>query len=351
MADRLRVAVLFGGRSGEHEISLASAANVMAALESAGCDVAPIGIDRAGRWLPSSEAHKLLSDGGQFDGLPAGQALARVAEKAPVDVVFPVVHGPYGEDGSLQGLLEMAGLPYVGCGVLASALAMDKVMCKRVFREQGLPIMDYAWFRAPDWSPAKHEEVEQVCGYPCFVKPANLGSSVGVSKAHDSAELDAAVAKAAAYDAKIVVERAVPKAREIECGVLGNEAPEASVPGEIVPSREFYDYAAKYLDGTSELLIPAPLPAELAARVKGQACKAFQALDCSGMARVDFLVDGASGELFLNELNTIPGFTAISMYPKLWEASGLPVQRLVERLIELARERHTARARLSTASE
>ncbi|HEX6511007.1 MAG TPA: D-alanine--D-alanine ligase family protein [Chloroflexota bacterium] len=351
MAERLRVAVLFGGRSGEHEVSLTSAANVMAALEGAGCEVLPIGIDRAGRWLPSPEAHALLSEGRQFDGLPPGQALARVAERSPLDVVFPVLHGPYGEDGSLQGLLEMAGLPYVGCGVLASALAMDKVMSKRVFREQGLPVGDYTWLRMTDWSDDARREVERVCGYPCFVKPANLGSSVGVSKARDPAELEVAVRKAARYDTKIVVERTVPDAREIECSVLGNEQPEASVPGEIVPSREFYDYAAKYLDGTSELLVPAPLPADFAARVQSLAVQAFQALDCSGMARVDFLLSRTTGELFLNELNTIPGFTAISMYPKLWEASGVPLQRLVERLIELAMERHAARAGLSTASD
>ncbi len=350
---RLRVAVLFGGRSGEHEVSLQSAANVMTALDQARYEIVPIGIDRQGKWLPSAEAHALLTSGQPFEGHEPARALAALslAEGRPLDVVFPVLHGTYGEDGSLQGFLEMAGLPYVGCGVLASALAMDKVMCKRVFRDQGLPIADYVWFPSKGWSEAQRQQVEEVCGYPSFVKPANLGSSVGVSKAHDRAELEQAVAKAARYDSKIVVERAVPEAREIECAVLGNDEPRASVPGEIIPSREFYDYAAKYLDGTSELLIPAPLPPEETAHIQASAIQAFQSLDCSGMARVDFLLNRATGELFLNELNTIPGFTAISMYPKLWEASGVPVSELVDRLIALAIERHASRSQLSTASE
>jgi D-alanine-D-alanine ligase len=341
----VRIAVLFGGRSGEHEISLLSAANVMAGLQSAGYEVIPVGIDRSGKWLAGAEAHTLLSESKPIDGTDPGQALAGVG----VDVVFPVLHGPYGEDGSVQGLLEMAGLPYVGCGVLASALAMDKVMSKRVFREQGLHIAEYVSFRGSDW-PAATPEVERACGYPCFVKPANLGSSVGVSKAHDPAELDQAVRLAARYDSKIVVERCVPEAREIECAVLGNDRPHASVPGEIVPSREFYDYAAKYLEGGSEPHIPAELPPELTRQVQQEAVKAFQALDCSGLARVDFLLSRTTGELYLNELNTMPGFTATSMCPKLWEASGLPLDRLLDRLIELALERHRQRAALSTAS-
>lgn len=343
---------MFGGRSGEHEISLQSAANVMAGLEKSGHDVVPIGIDRAGKWLASGDAHRLLSQAKPITGDEPAKALAKLAEdsRGPIDVVFPVLHGTYGEDGSLQGFLEMAGLPYVGCGVLGSSLAMDKVMCKRVFREQGFRIADDVWFRSSDW-PAMKAETERVCGYPCFVKPANLGSSVGVSKAHGPGELDQAVALSASYDTKVVVERAVPNAREIECAMLGNDQPKASVPGEIVPSREFYDYAAKYLDGTSELLIPAQLPPELTAEVQHTAGKAFQALDCAGLARVDFLLDRTTGELFLNELNTMPGFTAISMYPKLWEASGLPLNRLLNRLLELALERHQQRAALSTASD
>ncbi len=313
-------------------------------------DVLPIGIDRQGKWLPGPEAHRLLSEGKPIDGYEPGRALAQAAAGA-IDVVFPVLHGPYGEDGALQGLLEMAGLPYVGCGVLGSAIAMDKVMSKRIFREQGLPIVPYAWFKASDWSAGQQAEVEQTCGYPCFVKPANLGSSLGVSKVHDQDELGKAVQKAARFDTKIVVERAVPAAREIEVAVLGNDHPQASIPGEIVPSREFYDYAAKYLDGTSDLLIPAPLEPELVERIQTSAITAFQALDCSGLARVDFLLSRATGELFLNELNTMPGFTAISMYPKLWEASGVPPDQLVDRLIELALERHAQRSKLSTASD
>ncbi|HLG69068.1 MAG TPA: D-alanine--D-alanine ligase family protein [Chloroflexota bacterium] len=351
----MRVAVLFGGRSGEHEVSLNSAANVMAALAMLPekYEIAPIGIDREGNWLLSAEAHQLLSQGQPLGGYEPSRALNAIGPSSvrPVDVVFPVLHGPYGEDGSLQGFLEMAGLPYVGCGVLGSALAMDKVMSKRVLRDQGLPITDYVWFRSAEWSPPVRDDVEEVCGYPCFVKPANLGSSVGVSKAHNAAELETAVQTAARFDTKIVAERAVPDAREIEVAVLGNDDPQASVPGEIVPSREFYDYAAKYVDGTSELLIPAQLPLDLAEEIRRLALKSFQALDCSGMARVDFLLSRASGDLYLNELNTIPGFTAISMYPKLWEASGLPAEKLVDRLIQLALERHAQRSGLSTASE
>jgi D-alanine-D-alanine ligase len=352
LADRLRVAVLFGGRSGEHEVSLASAANVMAALDPAKYDVEPIGINRQGKWLMSADAHQLLSEGQPFEGHEPARALAAIGPSGarPVDVVFPVLHGPYGEDGSMQGFLEMAGAPYVGCGVLASALAMDKVLSKRVFREQGLPIVDYTWFEAADWSDERRREVERTCGYPCFVKPANLGSSVGVSKVHNAGELEPAVRTAARFDTKIVVERGVPDAREIECSVLGNDQPRASVPGEVVPSREFYDYAAKYLDGASELLIPAPLEPDMAEHIRATAIEAFQAAGCSGMARVDFLLSRSSGELFLNELNTIPGFTAISMYPKLWEASGLPIGELVDRLIELALERHARRSALSSAS-
>ena len=324
----------------------------MAALDPAKYDVEPVGIGRDGKWLAAAGAHQLLTQGEPFEGHEPAKALAAMGARGtrPVDVVFPVVHGTYGEDGSLQGFLEIAGLAYVGCGVLASALAMDKVMSKRVFREQGLPVTPYAWLPSDEWSAVKRQEIEDVCGYPCFVKPANLGSSVGVSKAHDAAELEPAIETAARFDTKIVVERAVPEAREIECAVLGNAGPRCSVSGEVVPSGEFYDYAAKYLDNSSELLIPAPLEPALASRIQAAAIQAFQAADCSGMARVDFLLSRSTGELFLNELNTIPGFTAISMYPKLWEASGLPLHQLLDRLIELALERHRQRTGLSTAS-
>ncbi len=342
--------MLFGGRSGEHEVSLASAANVMAALSPEKYEVVPVGIDRAGKWLASADSHALLSSGQPLEGEDANRALANLVagSAGAIDVVFPVMHGTYGEDGSMQGFLEMAGLPYVGCGVLSSALAMDKVMSKRVFREQGFPVVNDVWFRAADWSPEQARRAVEVCGFPCFVKPANLGSSVGVSKVKRPEELEQAVLLAGRYDLKVVIEQAAPDAREIECAVLGNDAPQASVPGEIIPSREFYDYASKYLDGTSELLIPAPLPEELAARVRNLAVNAFKALDCSGMARVDFFLSRNTGELYLNEVNTIPGFTAISMYPKLWEASGLPYTALVDLLIELALERSERRAGLST---
>ncbi|MGH2363891.1 MAG: D-alanine--D-alanine ligase family protein [Chloroflexota bacterium] len=353
MTRRLRVAVLFGGRSGEHDVSLASAANVLAALSPDRYTVLPIGIDRTGRWLAAADAQAQLAGRHAGEGQEPSQALASAAKDAggPVDVVFPVLHGTYGEDGALQGFLEMAGLAYVGCGVLSSALAMDKVLSKRVFREAGFPVVPEVTFRAVEWSAARGAEVARVCGFPCFVKPANLGSSVGVSKVHHAGELDGAVQLAARYDTKLVAEWAVPEAREIECAVLGNGHPEASVPGEIIPSREFYDYAAKYLDGASELLIPAPLDADRTAEIRRLAVGAFTALDCSGMARVDFLLSRTTGKLYLNEVNTIPGFTSISMYAKLWQAAGLPYAQLIDRLIELALARHQERAHLSTTFE
>jgi D-alanine-D-alanine ligase len=262
---------------------------------------------------------------------------------AELDVVFPVLHGTFGEDGTVQGLLELAGVPYVGCGVLASALAMDKPAAKDVFGAHGLPVLPYQvvnrkmWRRDPTQVIAG---IESELTYPLFVKPANLGSSVGVSKVHDRSELAPALDVAARYDRKMVVEQGI-EAREIEVSVLGNDEPIASVPGEVVPSREFYDYEAKYVDQDSELFIPAPLDGDLVERVRQMAVRAYKALDCAGMARVDFLLDKASGELWLNELNTIPGFTQISMYPKLWEATGIGYSELISRLIDLAAERFT----------
>ncbi|MGC8874895.1 MAG: D-alanine--D-alanine ligase family protein [Chloroflexia bacterium] len=352
---KLRVAVVFGGRSGEHEVSLVSARSIMAALDPERYDVIPVGITREGRWLtrgdPMARLEAFLA--GKPDPVPVLPAPTRSrlipgieAEGFPeVDVVFPVLHGPYGEDGTIQGLLEMAGLPYVGAGVLASAVCMDKVATKMLLSANGLPVVDFVELRRfqLERNPEKVlTSLEERFGYPCFVKPANLGSSVGVTKAHDREELRQALTLAAQYDRRLLVEQAVD-AREIEVSVLGNEEPEASVCGEIVPSREFYSYEAKYLDNRSQLLIPAPLPEPLAEEIRRLALRAYRVVDCSGMARVDFLLDRHTLRPYVSELNTIPGFTAISMYPKLWEASGLPYPRLLDRLIELALERFAER--------
>lgn len=364
---KVRVAVVFGGRSGEHEVSLVSAASVMQAMDRERYEVFPIGITRSGRWLTNGEPMLALQSG-QADGPAPAEPATPQGERAPalaagsrelvpgtreagfpaVDVVFPVLHGPYGEDGTIQGLLEMAGIPYVGAGVLGSALGMDKVAMKDVFVAHGLPVVDHVALLARDWRARPAEwvaQVEERLGYPCFVKPANLGSSVGVTKAHDRQELVRGLDEAAQYDRRLLVERGV-NAREIEVSVLGNDEPQASVPGEVVPCNEFYDYAAKYLDGESQLLIPAPIPDDLRRQAQELALQAFVALDCAGMARVDFLLCRDTGRLYINELNTIPGFTPISMYPKLWEASGLPYPKLIDRLIELAMERFEERRRL-----
>jgi D-alanine-D-alanine ligase len=361
----LRVGVLFGGRSGEHEVSLNSARNVIDALNKAGHTVIPIGISPQGRWLTNSQALRQLGDGSMNSHSAAiiehepqsddpWALLPQATEDAPlplIDVIFPVLHGPYGEDGTVQGLLEMANVPYVGSGVLASAVGMDKVVAKQLFAHAGIRQADFrvvlrkAWQTKPD---AVLAEIEAGLPYPLFVKPANLGSSIGVSKARDRGELAEALALAARFDRKILVEAAVPNAREIEVSVLGNDEPQVSIPGEIVPGNEFYDYAAKYLDDNSQLLIPAPIDQALVEEVQATALTAFKVADCSGLARVDFLLDDASGRLYLNEINTMPGFTRISMYPKLWEASGLSYPDLVDRLIDLALERHADRLQNAT---
>ena len=366
----LRVGVLFGGRSGEHEVSLNSARNVMEALSQAGHQVVPIGITPAGRWLASGDPMAVLSGEtvAQLNGShPAAPTPAQTQEEgvwallptaAPeadlptVDIVFPVLHGPYGEDGTVQGLLEMANLPYVGCGVLASAVAMDKGLAKQLFAQAGLPQADYrvvmrsVWQREPERTLT---ELIDALGLPLFVKPANLGSSVGISKASTREELTDALHLAAAYDRKLVVEVAVPNAREIEVSVLGNEAPLASVPGEIVPGDTFYSYADKYLDGNSQALIPAPVDEAVRKQIQHMALDAFRAVDGEGLARVDFLLDDASGAIYLNEINTMPGFTRISMYPKLWEASGISYPELVDRLLQFGLERHADRQQNQTS--
>ncbi len=367
MPRRLRVGVIFGGQSGEHEVSLASARSVIDALDLEKYEVVPIGITHSGRWLTTGDPMAMLSSGlvQDFDSnedaaaglVPVGGQNGELVPGATgqrfpkLDVVFPVLHGPFGEDGTVQGLLELAGMPYVGCGVLASAAGMDKIASKMLFAAAGLPQTRYLALKRRDWERTPGDliaEVEATLRYPVFVKPANLGSSIGISKAQDAEELGAALAEAARYDRRLLVEEGVPDAREIECSVLGNDDPIASVPGEVVPSSEFYDYAAKYIDGKSALLIPAPLPAPVAASVRRLAVQAYVALDAAGLARVDFLLNGKTDELFINEVNTLPGFTAISMYPKLWEATGLSYAELVDRLVDLALERQQDKARSLT---
>ncbi len=355
---KLRVAVLFGGRSGEHAVSLVSARSVLQHLDPNKYEVYPIGITLEGAWYFGQDALALLQQG-TTQGLkpvailpdptrPGLWQLEPVLERlAQVDVVFPVLHGPYGEDGTLQGLLEMAGVAYVGAGVAASALAMDKGLFKDLMRAHGLPVVRYRVFTRRRWErepEAVVAECEALAPYPLFVKPANLGSSVGVTKAKDRAGLRQALDLAARYDRRIIVEEGIP-AREIEVSVLGNEDPQASIPGEIVPGDEFYTYRAKYLDDSSRLLIPAPLTQDQTAQVQALALAAYRAIDAAGMARVDFLLHKETGAFYISEVNTIPGFTPISMYPKLWEASGLPYPALLDRLIELALERKRERDR------
>jgi D-alanine-D-alanine ligase len=383
---KLRVGVIYGGRSGEHEVSLASAAAVFKNLDATRYDAVPIRIEKDGRWAlpdrpptlvsaadvihsagaigettrealmsahPGGETLMIVDPSTRGDQLdaPSGQ-VAGAMSGMTLDVVFPVLHGPYGEDGTIQGLLELANVPYVGAGVLASSVGMDKAAMKLVFAAKGLPMCDYEVVMKRDWQRDEARTLQRVVdrlGFPVFVKPANLGSSVGISKAKHAAELRTAISLAAEFDRKVVVEAAVPNAREIEVAVLGNDDPEASVPGEIIPSREFYDYEAKYLDNASRDVIPADLSEKLTSEVRAMAIAAYKALDCSGMARVDFLLARDTGVLYLNEANTIPGFTTISMYSKMWAATGLAYPALLDRLIALALERHGEKQQLRTS--
>ena len=361
---RLRVGVLFGGRSGEHEVSLASAASVIRALDPEKYEAVPIGISKDGRWLVGSGAQKMLPEvlkSGERISLPPDPTVAALVplsqsagqSSVTVDVVFPVLHGTFGEDGTVQGLLELAGLPYVGAGVLASAVGMDKDVQKRLFKEEGLPIVPFLAVARSDWerNAAKvFRDVKKKFRFPVFVKPATLGSSVGMTRVKAAHELTAAMDAAAQFALKIIVERAV-NTREIEVSVLGNHEIRASIPGEIVPHRDFYDYAAKYLEEGTRLVIPAPLTKAQVARFQDYAVRAFRAIDGAGMARCDFFLERRSGKIFVNELNTIPGFTSISMYPKMWEASGLPYPKLIDRLIELALELHREKARTKYSIE
>jgi D-alanine-D-alanine ligase len=382
---RLRVGVLYGGRSGEHEVSLASAASVFANLDRSRYEPVPIKIEKDGRWAladrpPSTmiagevieqarlEAARPVREGREvhFVARPSDETIlsidrtrgrdadvpAAVVTGLSLDVIFPMLHGPYGEDGTMQGLLELANIPYVGAGVLASAVGMDKGMMKIAFAGRGLPVCPYRVVLRHEWKTSADRitaDLDKALQYPMFVKPANLGSSVGISKAKNASELVAAMDLAGSFDRKIVIEAAVPDAREIECAVLGNDTPEASVPGEIIPSREFYDYESKYLDEGSKSVIPADLPARTADEVRRLSIEAFKAVDAAGMSRVDFLLSRRDGSLWLNEVNTIPGFTTISMFAKLWAASGVDYPTLLDRLIGLALDRHAEKQQLRTS--
>jgi D-alanine-D-alanine ligase len=378
---KIRVGVLFGGRSGEHEVSLRSARSVMQSLDPAKYEVVPIGITKDGRWIAGdadAQAAGALTNGREAravtllpepsesalmaidpatehkSGDPASSNLSVIAE---LDVVFPVLHGPFGEDGTVQGLLELAGLPYVGAGVVGSAVGMDKAIFKQVMAAAGLPVLPWVLCTRRQWSrepEAVIEAVERALPYPVFTKPVNLGSSVGISKCHDRAELQAGLTEAARFDRRLLIEQGIHRARELEVSVLGNEEPIASVIGEVRPRREFYDYVAKYIaepgsEDESELIIPAQLDPELADAVRELALRAYRAIDCAGLGRVDLLFDDQNGRIYLNEINTIPGFTSISMYPKLWEATGVSYSELLNRLIDLALDRHREKAELETS--
>ena len=356
---KLNIALLFGGRSGEHEISLMSARSVLDALDPEKYEILQIGITHEGAWL-SGENTLEAFEKGDFDKLspvilppdPSQKGIYGIRNTqyerlSTFDVVFPVMHGSYSEDGTMQGLLEMADVAYVGAGVVGSAVGMDKGIFKDVMRANGIPVTEGVLVLRSEIENEMPAVIEKAAplGFPLFVKPANMGSSVGVSKCDNRSSLSEGLLEAAQYDRRILIERGI-NAREIEIAVLGNEKPRASVPGEVLPSREFYSYESKYIDGTSGLLIPAPLDEKTSAAMRNIAIQTYQAIDCAGMARVDFLLDKDDGKFYLNEVNTLPGFTEISMYPKLWEASGLPYPQLVDRLIELALERKKDKDRI-----
>jgi D-alanine-D-alanine ligase len=366
---KIRIGILFGGRSAEHQVSLVSAQSIINALDKNRYEIIPIGITQSGQWISGKEALSSLianqpnkcdrvylpADPTQQNLLPGGQKL---------DVVFPVVHGTFGEDGTLQGLLELADIPYVGAGVLGSSLSMDKILQKQICLQVGIPCVEYLWLKGADWTnPLKDapkqthqlanmsqeiilEQIVKRLGLPVFVKPPNLGSSVGISKAHSKTELKDAIELALKYDRKVLIEKSIENAREIEVSVLGNEKPKASVAGEVLPSNEFYDYDAKYVDGASDLKIPAELPEQLHLNIRNMAIKTAIAVEVEGMARVDFLLDPKTDKFYLNELNTIPGFTSISMYPKLWQATGLDYPDLLDELVQLAFDRFAQKKKL-----
>ena len=342
-----RVIVLFGGKSAEHEVSVQSASSVISALNTKKYDIIPIAISKAGKWL-STEKSRALLPAGKFQ-----KPVSSSKQLSKIDVVFPVLHGPYGEDGTMQGMLEILGVPYVGAGVMASAIGMDKGVSKILFESAGLNIVPWLSFLASEWKRKKDElvgDIEKRLPYPVFIKPIDLGSSVGITKAHDRKELLKGIRLALSYGGEVIVERGVD-AHEIECSVLGNENPKASVPGEVVASREFYSYEAKYTDEKSDLIIPAKLTKAVTAKIQSAAIIAFKAIKCSGMARVDFLIDRKTNKIYINEVNTIPGFTKISMYTKLWQASGVGYSALLDKLIKLAIQRHKLRSTKSGSNE
>jgi D-alanine-D-alanine ligase len=366
---KTRVGILFGGRSGEHEVSLMSARSVLNAIDKDRYEVLPIGISKDGRWLVGDDVMQVLTDGNEsatthavLVGEPGQRALVALGgdeggramaarDLTELDVIFPVLHGPFGEDGTVQGLLELAEMPYVGAGVVGSAVGMDKAIFKAVMQSHGLPVLPYRLVLRLEWERDRESVLDQIEAefqYPVFTKPVNLGSSVGISKCGDRKELAAGMDDAARYDRRLLVEQGI-NAREIEISVLGNDEPLASVPGEVVPDEEFYSYASKYLNDASELLIPAPISEELTQQARDMAVRAYKAMDCAGLGRCDLLLDKDGGTLYLNEINTIPGFTHISMYPKLWEATGVSYPELIGRLIDLALERDADKRRSETS--
>ncbi|MFA6098434.1 MAG: D-alanine--D-alanine ligase family protein [Patescibacteria group bacterium] len=367
MAKKIRIGVIFGGRSGEHEVSIASAESVIKALDEKKYEVVPIGITKQGTWLTQNNPLKILKKGSfkaadtlkiitpdstkkSLVAIKGAKGITKPITEKKLDVVFPVLHGTFGEDGTIQGLLELADIPYIGANVLASAVGMDKTIQKIIFKNSGLPVVPFVFFTKYEFKNNKIFVFKKISGlgYPIFIKPANLGSSVGISKVKNFNELNEAINLAFLYDKKIIAEKAVLKPREIEIAVLGNDNPSASLPGEVFASNEFYDYDAKYVDGKSQINIPADLPKDLSSKLRKYAINAFKSIDCSGMARVDFLL-GNQNKIYLSEVNTIPGFTSISMYPKLWQATGLSYDKLIEKLITLAIEKHREKSDLSTS--
>jgi len=359
LTEKIRVGIIFGGRSGEHEVSFCSASSIIKAIDKDKYTVVPIGITKEGRWI-SPQDSELALQSGKIEGKstvillnnPYGRALVRIdnnqrLEKSStlerLDVIFPVLHGPYGEDGTVQGLLELADIPYVGAGVAASAVSMDKDLMKTIFQQKGLPILKWLTIKRKEWQKDKEKIlflIQNGFEYPLFVKPTNLGSSVGITKVHKKEELEKAIDLASSYDRKILIEEGLEEVREIECGVLGNDEPRASVVGEVKPAGEFYDYDSKYIDEGTQLIVPADLPDGVSRKVQEIALRAFKAVDAAGMARVDFFVSKKENKIYLSEINTIPGFTSVSMYPRLWEASGISYAGLIDQLIQLALERH-----------
>jgi D-alanine-D-alanine ligase len=356
---KIRVGLIFGGRSGEHEVSFYSASSIIKAMDKDKYTVVPIGITKEGRWI-SPQDSELALQSGKIEGKntvillndPSGRALVRIDNNQRLDkssalerldVIFPVLHGPYGEDGTVQGLLELADIPYVGAGVAASAISMDKDLMKTIFKQRDLPILKWMTIKRKEWQKDKEKIlflVQDDFEYPLFVKPTNLGSSVGITKVHKKEELEKAIDLASSYDRKILIEEGLEEVREIECSVLGNDEPQASVVGEVKPAGEFYDYDSKYIDKETQLIVPADLPDGVSQKVQEIALRAFKAVDAAGMARVDFFVSKKENKIYLSEINTIPGFTSVSMYPRLWEASGIPYSDLIDQLIQLALERH-----------